>query len=255
MHYNRIMQIKKEIQPWPLGANAGQFLAYLRNKNVCVVGPSPDLVGSGSGQLLDNFDITVRTNSSFLLPDSYHNDYGSKTDILYINNFYVVNEVFKDRKGISFFKQLEKNKVKFVVIKGKKAAATLDKLAIRYKCNTKFVGTSYKWIRHARFWRKNKVKEFNWKKKYTNFYEPTMSTFILSDLMESSVGNIYITGINFYNSTKHWAPFYNKNVNQQVHAVGRLKTHNILADKKYLQYHWKKFPDIIHVDPILANLL
>ncbi len=66
-----------------------ELLKYISGKHVCIVGPSACLNGSGMGKLIDSYDIVVRFNGSLPIPVSNINDYGSKTNILYINNFFV----------------------------------------------------------------------------------------------------------------------------------------------------------------------
>ena len=60
---------------------------YIKNKRVCFVGPSPILIGKNTGNLIDNYDIVIKTNGAmFFTDDEFFNDYGKKLDILYINS-------------------------------------------------------------------------------------------------------------------------------------------------------------------------
>lgn len=56
----------------------------LENKRVAIVGPSPHLMGSGMGSLIDSYDIVVRVNY-FQTPTEFKTDYGSRTDIMFHN--------------------------------------------------------------------------------------------------------------------------------------------------------------------------
>lgn len=56
---------------------------YLKNKRVCLVGPSPHLIGENKGKLIDEYDVIVRLNRSYPIPDYRKKDIGSRTDILY----------------------------------------------------------------------------------------------------------------------------------------------------------------------------
>jgi hypothetical protein len=54
------------------------------NKRVVIVGPAGYLTGKGNGKLIDEYDIVVRPNY-FALPSDMHEDYGSRTDVMYHN--------------------------------------------------------------------------------------------------------------------------------------------------------------------------
>lgn len=58
-----------------------KFNDYLKGKNVILVGPSPYLEGKGRGTFIDSFDVVIRFNRGWNIPESQHADYGSKTDI------------------------------------------------------------------------------------------------------------------------------------------------------------------------------
>ena len=55
----------------------------VKNKKVAIVGPSPHLVNTGLGQYIDSHDLVIRINE--ILPSGYFQDYGSKTDIVFLN--------------------------------------------------------------------------------------------------------------------------------------------------------------------------
>ena len=55
----------------------------VKNKTVAIVGPSPHLVNTGLGEFIDSHDLVIRINE--ILPSGYFQDYGSKTDIVFLN--------------------------------------------------------------------------------------------------------------------------------------------------------------------------
>jgi hypothetical protein len=59
------------------------------NKSVIVVGPSPHLEGRGLGPEIDKFDLIVRMNNSYTIDNI--KDYGSRTDILTVNDMWYRN--------------------------------------------------------------------------------------------------------------------------------------------------------------------
>lgn len=65
-----------------LGRRDAAYRNKIKQRSVCVVGPSPSLEGSKQGSFIDSFDIVVRVNRGFPVT-SASEDVGSKTDILY----------------------------------------------------------------------------------------------------------------------------------------------------------------------------
>lgn len=59
------------------------------NKSLIIVGPSPHLIGLNKGEEIDKYDIVIRTNNSYLI--NRPEDYGSRTDMLFINKMWKNN--------------------------------------------------------------------------------------------------------------------------------------------------------------------
>ncbi|GAG30323.1 unnamed protein product, partial [marine sediment metagenome] len=51
-----------------------KYSEFLKDKRVCIAGPSPDIEGSGYGDKIDSYDIVVRINKGYLLPEEYRQD-------------------------------------------------------------------------------------------------------------------------------------------------------------------------------------
>jgi lipopolysaccharide biosynthesis glycosyltransferase len=68
----------------------GEFIDYLKNKSVILVGPSSCMLGRGLGEFIDSFDIVIRTNNMLntLLDNNLEEDFGRTCDILYTNVTY-----------------------------------------------------------------------------------------------------------------------------------------------------------------------
>lgn len=54
----------------------------VEGKRIAVVGPSPHLQGLNYGEKIDSYDVVIRLNQKFAIPESKHKDYGSRTDIM-----------------------------------------------------------------------------------------------------------------------------------------------------------------------------
>jgi len=60
------------------------FSDYLKGKRIALIGPARTLIGSGMGKEIDNYDIVLRMKQP-LVPSKLHEDYGSKTDGIFVN--------------------------------------------------------------------------------------------------------------------------------------------------------------------------
>lgn len=72
---------------------------YLRNKRVVIVGPSSHLMGTDLGEEIEKYDVVCRLNEVSVVGNE--KDYGSRTDIAFINcaSLSVVDFVFKMREA------------------------------------------------------------------------------------------------------------------------------------------------------------
>jgi len=55
----------------------------LKNKRAVLVCPSPHLKGKKMGEYIDSFDLVIRVNQNFAMPEERWEDYGRRTDILF----------------------------------------------------------------------------------------------------------------------------------------------------------------------------
>jgi hypothetical protein len=51
-------------------------------KTIAFVGPAPSLVGTGMGEKIDSYDLVIRINTAYDIPEELWEDYGKRTDIL-----------------------------------------------------------------------------------------------------------------------------------------------------------------------------
>ena len=55
----------------------------IKGKKIAVVGPSPHLEGLNYGEKIDSYDIVIRLNQKFAIPERKFKDFGSRTDIMF----------------------------------------------------------------------------------------------------------------------------------------------------------------------------
>ncbi len=85
------------------------YLNFLKDKKVIIVGPAESLLERGDGQFIDSFDVVVRVNRGIEPTLKNSKKLGSRTDILY--NCMLEKE---DNGGIIDLNLLKYKKVKFV---------------------------------------------------------------------------------------------------------------------------------------------
>ena len=88
----------------------------IKNKRTIIVGPSPYLLEYDRGKYYDSFDTVIRTNGSLFMEPNMYKNYGSKTDILYINGEFSRKLLEIDINKIK--RAIEEKNIKLIVIKG-----------------------------------------------------------------------------------------------------------------------------------------
>lgn len=84
----------------------------ISDKDVCIVGHSNYLLNLKKGEEIDKKDVVVRINEAFADIKEFKEDYGEKSDILYISNdhrfyhtnFLINNHQYIKNKLVSIFK-------------------------------------------------------------------------------------------------------------------------------------------------------
>jgi len=82
-----------------------QFANLIKGKRVAYVCPSPHLKGMKMGKYIDSFDLVVRVNQAYDMPQEDWEDYGKRTDILM--NCLNINKINALRNGLEFARSLK----------------------------------------------------------------------------------------------------------------------------------------------------
>ena len=69
---------------------------YLKGKDVAMVGPAPNLVGTNMGPEIDAYDVVCRVNNSFIINTDMVPDYGIKKNILFNSGSELGLQVLED---------------------------------------------------------------------------------------------------------------------------------------------------------------
>ena len=59
------------------------LLKLIQGKRVVIVGPSPHLIDTKFGDVIDSYDIVCRVNE--VHPTGFEKDYGNRTDVIFHN--------------------------------------------------------------------------------------------------------------------------------------------------------------------------
>jgi hypothetical protein len=233
-----------------------ELVRLCTDKDIIVVGPSPYLEGKQHGQRINKFDVVIRTNDNYKIPYETWDDYGSRCDILYVNNAWLRRNVIKNKNKQHMRSVLQHivhvGKTKLIIVKGKGAKEVLriifKKIVPEYDNYLAIEQTTYLWKNQRHRWLKGFEDE-------NSYYEPTLLSYILSDLqvLENNSKKIVITGCDFYQNTGHWPPHYNRNIDPKKEALARKKIHSVEGDKEYLRH--RQSEQDIELDDVLKKIL
>ena len=77
----------------------------LSGKKIAFVGPAPNIEGAGLGEKIDSYDLVVRINTAYDIPENLWSDYGKRTDI--VVSCLNVSKLSSLRANIPFVKSLK----------------------------------------------------------------------------------------------------------------------------------------------------
>ena len=220
----------------------------ITGKRICVVGPAPNLKNSGSGNIIDSYDIVVRVNQKFQMSPDQEKDYGKRSDVL-IGSFNEnnINECFDNLEFI---------------MKQKLIIGVMPNMG--YEPIRKF----------SEFLDSNKIKNHFLDDRYIYKMFREVGTVVNSGLMailllmNYDIKEIYVTGFTFYNMGK-FGKIYNEEYFNSVVKSGKLDLvkqedyamrhdfliHDIESQIKYFYSLWKNNSDLIKLDEYLNSNL
>ena len=153
-------------------SNDIKYKQFIKGKRVVFVGPSPCILGESNGELIDSFDVVIRTNGSFPVNPLHTQDYGKRCDSLY------VNELYAKRTNLPINEYL-KRELRFLNLKKDRYG-----LEWRYK--------------HFPLKIRKIESKFSVAQE-TIGAPPLMGTYIIWEILNMSPQSIYLTGMDCYN--------------------------------------------------------
>lgn len=239
---------------------------YLKNKKVIIVGPSPHISCKKLGNVIDQYDVICRLNEIF--PVGLEQDYGSRTDIAFLNCY---------RAGINTqrykMKESEKiaKKMSFIICPIIKSAPeislgqALDGNGGDMSYNVSLVNIyniPYVLIGLE-----------NFKKVYYAFNgNPNIGSTAILMLLQYPIKELAITGISFYQQgdinspethAEGYSRYYHENyppppefINEVDSIVNPYKSHPIELQVKYFkEFILTEYSNVVKIDSYLNTVL
>jgi len=182
----------------------------VKDKSVIIVGPSPHLKGEKLGSFIDSFDIVVRINEFFV--ESQKEDYGSKTNIAFLN---------LASASIDYYKA--------IVNKYKDKIDTIDLIVCPMRTdqvlpyNDRNLNDENIFSNYEKIGIKNNFyhigDEYNRSITSRLSHDPTSGIITLISLLESPAKKVFLTGYSFYLTETNW----NDETNNLLVGIGRPK--------------------------------
>lgn len=241
------------------------FVEYVRDKKVALVGPAKSIEDIKQGNLIDSYDIVCRVKSFYIQPDK-REFYGSRVDVLYTDN----NETNDVLPG------------DIITDKGDKRLITMSEnsTALREKIlreKVKFIVSTYpqeEWFFHrfisplAQMSRFTDVRILP-AEPYMSIRKETMRPnggfSAILDLHSLPIKELYVTGIDFYRSLykeNYLNSLYTKSTITEWGETqdgttpdGKPDRHNPDLQFKYFKYNIYQKDDRIKVDKNLKTFL
>jgi len=204
----------------------------VKNKKVALVGPSPHILGKKQGSFIDSFDIVIRVNE-FGIPSSLYEDYGSKTNIIFVALHENSNSIFKE-----MIKKNDLSTLKFVLCISHEYNLQPNSERERSLSVFKY----YKDLNlDIKFVHLGNEQFFERCKKFDSF--PSTGSSVIYELVKSEVKELYVTGMSFYTTkfqyndekSEIWKKFGPKNQN-----ILRASGHDTKKEVHFLRSYSKK---------------
>jgi len=217
----------------------------VKNKTVAIVGPSPHLVNTGLGEFIDSHDLVIRINE--ILPSGYFQDYGSKTDIVFLNlgNDWLeitIEMINKDIKALDDIKL-------FVNPRNSLDVSTKNRFK---KDPNQNVFNNFKKLKvKNNFFHIGNDKNKEFEDKVGTF--PTTGLLTIMSILECEFTSLFVCGFSFYSTKYRYNPNKSELYKKYGYATTGIAGHDMLNEINYLKSHFPRRKNI-KVD-YLFNLL
>tara|TARA_R110002020_G_scaffold230067_1_gene440833 strand:+ start:2445 stop:3320 length:876 start_codon:yes stop_codon:yes gene_type:complete len=171
-----------------------EFAKLVKGKRVAYVCPSPHLRGMKMGAHIDSYDLVVRVNQAYDMPEEDWEDYGKRTDILM--NCLNVNKIGALRQNMDYARSL-----KYIVCP---MVSMWDIQRVDDFLNE--IGTPWHNVNDGYLF------------KVFNEVGTTCNTGLMGiiDILNYDVEEIYVTGMTFFNMNNFGEVYYNNYHNEAI---------------------------------------
>lgn len=218
-----------------------KYRNFLKGKRVILVGPSWHLKNSRQGEFIDSYDVVVRMNLGYKIPSSLIVDMGKRVDVLYttVGNFYIKNKYFTSEimEELSFHLKwicvtsCPPHRISFGKLKEMNKKANIPIRNIYKEDYKKLI------------------------KKTTK--KPTCGMVSIIDLLRYDIGELYITGLTFYDTKVidkrvfYYSTYRNDNMK---YSKRPFYGHNLNGELRILK-EMKKIDKRIKCDDVLIKIM
>ncbi len=218
-----------------------QYSEILKDKRVVLVGPSWHTKGSKQGKKIDSYDIVVRMNLGYRIPNKIKNDIGTRMDILYcsLSDYYF--------KYGYFTKKILKKMAK------KTKCISLTHCKIHKKC-LRDLDNINKNINIPIYIVDNKT--YNFLKSKIN-KKVSCGIVTIFDLLRYGIKELYITGFTFYDTKvigKRRIYYSNYNKNGIKYSKRPFGSHDMSAELSMFKKCYDK-DERIKCDNVLMDII
>jgi hypothetical protein len=219
------------------------YLNFLKDKRVIIVGPAKSLLERGNGKFIDSFDVVVRVNRGIEPTMKFSDKIGSRTDILY--NCMLEKE---DNGGKIDLNLLKLKQVKFVSYHSQVSyQGKAEPNKPHHLDNSKLLIMNSFLETH--------MIDYNFYNSISSQVNcrPNTGFIAIFDLLFHEVKELYITGYTFY--MDGFMTGYKDHLNDEF--INRAYTSKRHVQKNLFQYLKKnaKEDNRIKTDPILTKIL
>ena len=175
--------MSKEVEFYSGDKINGKYSKFLKGKRVVLVGPANTTKETKQKDIIEGYDIVIRMNLAYKIPNKMQEDIGKRVDVLYcaLSDYYYNKKIFTKNRMLKF-----KNNIKWIISTGVHRGNIL-KLASYNKVAKSGIGIRQMGKADSKFV-SSKLKS-----------KPTVGILSIYDLLSQDVSELYLTGFTFYN--------------------------------------------------------